>query len=176
MKSDAGQSFGASYPTARSEAGPNRSAPVLGRSKPPASSDLSAAEDGRTPLASQSRDPASRLERGATGHIVHGGGWVEGEPQWGRPKARFCALASLLWIFPSAGALFILVPGFRNWSQAGSFLEGLGAVSFEQWIALIIVLAHLMFAALAWHYRRTEPLREEAGWEPNPDQDLRKLR
>jgi len=37
-------------------------------------------------------------------------------------------------------------------------------VAFEQW------------AALAWHYRRTEPLREEVGWEPNPDQDLRKLR
>ena len=108
--------------------------------------------------------------------IIAGGGWVEGEQRLGRPKARFCTLASLLWIFPSAGAFFILVPGFRNWSQAGSFLEGLRAVAFEQWIALIILLVHLVFAGLAWHYRRAEPLREEAGWEPNPDQDLRKLR
>jgi hypothetical protein len=92
----------------------------------------------------------------------------------GRPKARFCALASLLWIFPSAGALLILVPGCRNWFQAGSLLEGLGAVAFEQWIALTILLAHAVLAGLAWHYRRTEPLREEAGWEANPDQDLRK--
>ena len=97
-----------------------------------------------------------------------------GERRWGRPKARFCALASLLWIFPSAGALFILVPGFRNWVQAGSFLGGLQSVAFEQWIALTILLAHLVFIALAWHYRRVEPLREEAGWEANPDEDLHK--
>ena len=101
---------------------------------------------------------------------------VEGERRLGRPKARFCALASLLWIFPSAGALFILVPGFHDWFQAGSLLEGLRAVAFEQWIALIILLTHLVFAVLAWHYRRTEPLREEAGWEPDPDQDLHKPR
>ncbi len=175
MNAGAGQSFEPSRPAARSEAGSNRSAPVLGRSKPPASSDLSAAEDGCTPLASQSSDPASRLEHGATGHIVHGGGWVEGERQWGRPKARFCALASLLWIFPSAGAWFILIPGFRNWLQAGSLPEALRAVSFEHWIAFMILLTHLVFAGLAWHYRLNEPLREEAGWEPNPDQDLRKL-
>ena len=100
---------------------------------------------------------------------------LSGERQPGRPKARFCALASLLWIFPSAGALLILVPGFQNWFQADTFLEGLRAVSFEQWIAPTILLAHGVFAVMAWHYRRTEPLREEAGWEPNPDQDLRKL-
>jgi hypothetical protein len=92
----------------------------------------------------------------------------------GRPKARFCALASLLWIFPSAGALLILVPGVRNWLQADSIPAGLQSVALEQWIALTILLAHVVFAVLAWHYRRTEPLREEAGWEPNPDEDLRK--
>jgi hypothetical protein len=107
---------------------------------------------------------------------IHGAGLVEGERRLGRPKARFCALVSLLWVFPSAGALFILAPGFRNWSQAHSLAQGLRGVAFEQWIALLILLAHLVFAGLAWHYRRTEPLREESGWDPNPDKDLRKLR
>ena len=101
---------------------------------------------------------------------------MEGERRLGRPKARFCALVSLLWIFPSAGASFILAPGFRNLSQAEGLVQGLRAVAFEQWIALVILLAHLVFVGLACYYRRTEPLREEAGWEPNPDQDLRKLR
>jgi len=90
-----------------------------------------------------------------------------GERRWGRPKARFYALASLLWVFPSAGALLILVQGFRSLVQAGSVLGGLQSVAFEQWIALIILLAHVVFAVLAWHYRRAEPLREEAGWEPD---------
>jgi hypothetical protein len=110
----------------------------------------------------------------ATARVLDGGRVVEGERRLGQPKARFCALASLLWIFPSAGAFFILAPGFRNWAQAGSFVEGLQSVAFEQWIALTILLAHVVFVGLAWHYRRTEPLREEAGWEQNPDQDLRK--
>ena len=127
--------------------------------------------------AQPSGEPVNQAGRaGATAQIIAGGGWVEGERRLGRPKARFCTLASLLWIFPSAGALLILVPGFRNWVQAGSFLGGLQSVTFEQWIALTILLAHAVFAVLAWHYRRTEPLREEVGWEPNPDQDLRKLR
>jgi hypothetical protein len=131
----------------------------------------------KTGAAQPSGEPKNAIgQADATAHIINGGGWVEGERRLGRPKARFCALASLLWIFPSTGALFILVPGFRNWFQAGSLLEGLRAVAFEQWIALIVLLAHLVFVGLAWRYRRTEPLREEAGWEPNPDQDLRKLR
>ena len=109
-------------------------------------------------------------------NIVHGGGWVKGERRVGRPKARYCALVSLLWIFPSAGASFILASGFRNWSQVESLGERLRAVAFEQWIALLILLAHLVFVGLAWYFRRTEPLREETGLEPNRDRDLRKLR
>jgi len=130
------------------------------------------------PGAAQPSGDAAKLveQTDSTARTIEGGGCVEGERRPGQPKARFCALASLLWIFPSAGAVFILIPGFRNWLQAGRFLQGLGAVTFEQWIALIIVLAHLVFVGLAWHYRRTEPLREEAGWEPNEDEDLRKLR
>ena len=109
-------------------------------------------------------------------NIVHGGGLVEIERRQGRPRARLCAIVSILWVFPSFGASFILAPGFRNWFQADSFVEGLRTVAFDQWIALIILLAHLVFVGLAWYFRRTEPLREETGLEPNPDQDLRKLR
>jgi hypothetical protein len=82
------------------------------------------------------------------------------ETHLGRPKLRFCALASVLWVFPSAGALFIVVPAAPRWFQSAGVLQGLRAVMFEQWIALVIVFAHLVFIWLAWHYRRTESLRE----------------
>jgi len=129
---------------------------------------------GATPSSVENAKRAEQSEIAA--NIVHGGGLVEAEPRLGRPKARLYAIISLLWILPSAGASFILAAGFRHWSQADGFVEGLRAVAFEQWIALVILLAHLVFIGLACFYRRTEPLREEAGWEPNPDQDLRKLR
>jgi hypothetical protein len=129
---------------------------------------------GATPPSVENANRAEQSD--ITTNIVHGGGWVEGERRLGRPKARYCTLVSLLWVFPSAGASFILTSGFRNWSQAESLGERLEAVAFEQWIALVILLAHLVFIGLACFYWRTEPLREEAGWEPNPDQDLRKLR
>ena len=117
-----------------------------------------------------------RLPRAAAGHIVAGGGWVEGETHYGRPKMRLCAIASVIWVFPTIGAAWIVAPDVQHWFSAESVLGGLRAVAFEQWIALVILAAHPVFAGLAWHYHRTEPLREEKGWEPNPDDDLRKLR
>ena len=101
---------------------------------------------------------------------------VEAEIHHGRPKMRLCIILSVIWVFPSFGAGWIVAPDLLRWFRAESFLEGLRAVAFEQWIAIVILLAHVVFAGLAWHYYRTEPLKEEKGWEPNPDDDLRKLR
>jgi hypothetical protein len=52
----------------------------------------------------------------------------------------------------------------------------LEAFRFEHWIAGAVFLAHPVFGWLAWHYRRTEAEREVTFREPNPDQDLHKLR
>jgi len=112
----------------------------------------------------------------AGGHIVKGGGRVEGETHHGRPKLRLFAIASVIWVFPSFGAIWIVGPDVTHWFRAESFLEGLQAIAFEQWIALFILLAHPVFACLAWHYYRTEPLKEEKGWEPDSDDGLHKLR
>jgi hypothetical protein len=106
--------------------------------------------------------------------IVAGGGWVETRTT-GRPKARLYCMAALLWIFPSGGAAFLIAPDVARWFQADGYLAALRSISFEQWIALAILATHLVFAGLAWHFRRTEPWQEEVFREPNPDHDLQNL-
>jgi hypothetical protein len=120
---------------------------------------------GQTP---EERSPAAS-------HIIAGGGIPE-TPQFGRPKRRFCAFASLLWIFPSAGAALILAPGLPPKFQGRSLLEALGAISIEEWTALAILAVHAVFVLLALHYHRTEPLREEPPWTPDSDDDDRPQR
>ena len=61
----------------------------------------------------------------------------------------------LLWIFPTAGALVILVNDARRWLQpaaAGREWPGL-----ESWLALALVLAHAGLGVLAWRSRRDHP-------------------
>ena len=77
-----------------------------------------------------------------------------------RPKAQLFAVLSVLWIFPSLGALLILVLGAGAWVQAESFRDGLSATRFEQWVALLILLMHLTFHGLARYYGKNEQPRE----------------
>jgi hypothetical protein len=99
---------------------------------------------------------------------------VGGAPSDGRrrhqPKAALCLMLAVLWIFPTAGAAFILGTGEATWLRAGGLVAGLRAVPFEQWMAFAILLAHPVFAWLAWRLRRTEPWKEI---EPEQDADLR---
>jgi len=74
------------------------------------------------------------------------------------PKARLFGLLSLLWIFPSAGALTILGLAPAAWMNAGSWIEGLRAVRLEQWIALALLATQAVLVWLAWRYRRPEPV------------------
>ena len=107
--------------------------------------------------------------------IVAHGGWIEGETRLGRPKTRLYTMAALLWIFPSGGALFLLAPGARGWLSGDGVLPVLRGISFEQWIAMAILLTHLVFAGLAWYFRRSEPWQKETFREDNPQDDSRNL-
>jgi hypothetical protein len=106
--------------------------------------------------------------------IVAGGGWTyrTDQPQ---PKARALRMLTLLWIFPSLGSVVVLMMCGERWWDMGSFSAVSRALTMEQWIALGLLLAHPVFAALAWHFRRTEELTEGRVRVPNPDHDLRKL-
>jgi hypothetical protein len=116
-------------------------------------------------------DPASHSQE----QIVANGGWIEVKCRC-RPRTQRFRMLALLWFLPSAGALFIIGATYPDWSRAARFLDYVEALRFEHWIAGALLLAHPVFAWLAWHYRRTEPEREVTFREPNPDQDLRKLR
>jgi len=78
-------------------------------------------------------------------------------------------MLAFLWIFPSLGAAFILGASDANWLRADGTLDRLRAITFEQWIAVIILMAHPVFVWLAWRFRRTEPWKEI---KPEPDPDL----
>lgn len=106
--------------------------------------------------------------------IVANGGWIEVKCRC-RPRTDLFRMLALLWIFPSGGAALILGLNFPDWSQARGLIEHVAAVGLEQWIALVVLLAHPAFAALAWHYHRTEAEREVTFREPNPDHDQRHL-
>lgn len=77
-----------------------------------------------------------------------------------QPKAQLCRTLALLWIFPSLGALLILILGFQIWPRIDSPLAALQATTLEQWIALAVLLAHPAFILLARRLTKTEPFRE----------------
>ena len=70
-------------------------------------------------------------------------------------RALLFALLSVLWLFPSIGAIWILstAPGLPWDSGLGKVFS---SVRFEQWVALALLGLHALFIYLAIHYRRTE--------------------
>ena len=69
------------------------------------------------------------------------------------PVSRFRTL-TLLWIFPSLGAGWIIGSN-RAWLHAVGALAKVNAVRFEQWIAFGLLLAHAWFAWRWWRAART---------------------
>jgi len=57
------------------------------------------------------------------------------------------AILSILWILPSIGAVCILYAGRSH------------AVSLEQWIAVLLLASHVLFAFFAWRLRGFKSLR-----------------
>ena len=77
-----------------------------------------------------------------------------------QPKALLCRTLALLWIFPSLGALVILILGVRNWPRIQGPWGALEAMTLEQWIATVVLLAHPALILLARRLAKTEPFRE----------------
>ena len=81
----------------------------------------------------------------------------------------------MLWILPSLGALCIWGVGSDRWWHAKGWLAKLQAVTFEQWIAALVLLAQPTFVWLAIRYRRTEKFKEVTVQIPNRTYDPNKL-
>jgi len=89
-----------------------------------------------------------------------------GQKHYCQPRTLLFRMLSILWVFPSLGALFIIGSDFTRWFQVSSVLAGLRAVALEEWIALGVLLLHLAFVWLALRYRRHEALREVSAEAP----------
>ena len=108
--------------------------------------------------------------------VIANGDLKEGERRLGRPKATLFLMLTVLWVFPSLGAAWMIGSDVRSWFDAASVLAALGMIRLEQWIGVAILIAHGVFGWLTWHYRRNEPLQEIVmGDEPNPDHEPKKL-
>lgn len=106
--------------------------------------------------------------------IVAGGGWEHCDYRL-RKKAHFYSLMSVLWIFPSLGALAIFFTGDLSWRSGAGFSQKLESVPFEQWVALAILFLHPWFIALASRYRKEPPVPVAEFKGRNKDHHLNNL-
>ena len=77
-----------------------------------------------------------------------------------RPKAQLFHVLAMLWVFPSLGALLVLLLNSGRWLHAESLSALVSSTRFEQWIAVLLLLLHAAFFLLARHYHRNEIPRE----------------
>jgi hypothetical protein len=70
-----------------------------------------------------------------------------------RRKLLFRMLA-ILWIFPSAGAGWIIVRDFHSWKHSDGVLQLLSSIRLEDWVAFFLLLAQLWFVVQAIRYSR----------------------
>jgi len=84
-----------------------------------------------------------------------------------RPKTQRFRMLSLLWVFPSAGALLIMVLDAPSWMRLSGLTAQLAAVPLQSWLALGILITHGVFLGLARHYHRSEPWQEITFSEPS---------
>ena len=85
-----------------------------------------------------------------------------------QPKATRYRTLALLWLFPSFGALWILVVGCRKWLQGDGLFAALTRVRAEEWVALLLLAAQIFFAVRARHWREHEAFVEIP---PDPPED-----
>ena len=100
--------------------------------------------------------------------IVCNGRWIEQKCR-NKPRALLFTVLTLFWVFPSVGALVIIGGGFARWFREPTLLEGFRAVAFEEWIGLALLTMHLVFGALAVHFRRNELPNVSVIAVENPD-------
>ena len=83
------------------------------------------------------------------------------EPRRIKHRAILFTVLSILWVGPTGGAVWIIASN-AAWSRASSVREGVLAVAVEQWIALGLLLLHILFIVLALRFHRTEEPKELA--------------
>ncbi len=115
-------------------------------------------------------DSSAGASPSAPRHIVAGRGWVEVTQRY-RPRTTLFSVLTVLWCFPTAGAVVIVAMNASRWFEGGSLLTILRFVGFDQWIALGLIAAHPAFGWLAWKFRHDEPFRERVIQVPNPNRD-----
>ena len=71
------------------------------------------------------------------------------QPATSASRALLYRTLTLLWCFPSLGALFVLLHD-ATWWRAEGFVARLAAVRVEQWIAAGLLALHGWFA---WRWR-----------------------
>jgi hypothetical protein len=76
-----------------------------------------------------------------------------------QPRATRYKMLAMLWLLPSLGAVFVFANSPKPWLRSNSIGEGLAAVRFEEWAALVLLLAHVFFVGKAFRHR-DEPAAE----------------
>jgi len=71
-----------------------------------------------------------------------------------KSKARLFLVLSVLWIFPSIGACWIIASDFSRWRIAENVT--VSSVKLEEWLAAALLLLHGIFVFLALRFRRRE--------------------
>lgn len=69
-------------------------------------------------------------------------------------KALLFLVLSVLWIFPSFGACWIIASDFSRWRIAENVT--FSSVKLEEWLAVVLLLLHGIFVFLALRFRRRE--------------------
>jgi hypothetical protein len=106
--------------------------------------------------------------------IVANGGWMECEIRQ-RTKHHFYSLMSVLWIFPSLGALAIFFTGDLSWRLEPELSAKLERVPIEQWMALAILFIQPWFVVFSIRTKAAEPEEVAKFSGRNPDYDPKNL-
>jgi hypothetical protein len=59
-------------------------------------------------------------------------------------------MLTILWVFPSAGAFWILAKDWKRWTRQEFF----ASVRLEDWVAFLLLVAQVVFTVQAIRYRR----------------------
>ena len=106
------------------------------------------------------RDCPSRMKSSI--QIVEGGGWITRNTV-GRPRARFFAFLSVIWLGVS---LCASLPFWDGWPDSFGYLE---------WLCSALLVLQPVFVVLAIVFRLAEQPRSIVERTRNPDYDIEKL-
>ena len=71
------------------------------------------------------------------------------EPTFAPPAVRYRTL-SLVWCFPTLGALWLVGTGMQRWNFGQGILKGLERIRVEEWIAFLLIGLHAFLLVQWW--------------------------